>query len=166
MFSQSEPEKQEEPNVKAKNNVPYINHYHQQYDKSTNSINLNDLDSLLEKEKQINKTDQWNKIDKTVKTQILHSYAEKYGNEHNLPIKEIKHLKLFFSECLNKGKLQKNKDVTYARDTQQITAIPALYFNSDKKSFTLKILDNKRVSTLKSLTPKKNTSEKNTSEKI
>ena len=166
MFSQSEPEKQEESKVKANNNVPYINHYVQQNDKSTNSINLNDLDSLLEKEKQTNKTEQWNKIDKTVKTQILHSYAEKYGNEHNLPMKEIKHLKLFFSECLNKGKLQKNKDVTYARDIQQITAIPALYFNSDKKSFTLKILDNKRVSTLKSLTPKKNTSEKNTSEKI
>ena len=97
MFSQSEPEKQKESKVKANNNVPYINHYVQQNDKSTNSINLNDLDSLLEKEKQTNKTEQWNKIDKTVKTQILHSYAEKYGNEHNLP---ISHLQIAICPCI------------------------------------------------------------------
>ena len=166
MFSQNESEQQYETKKKKNNNVPYINHYYQQNEKSLNSINLNDLDSLLEKEKQTNKTEQWNKIDKTVKTQLLHSYAEKYGHEHNLPMKEIKNLKLFFSDCLNKGKLQKNKDINYAKDSQQIISIPALYFNNEKKNFTLKILDNKRVSTLKSLTPKKNSSEKNISEKI
>lgn len=144
-----------------KDNVPYLNKYNNQV--ITNSINLNTLDNLLEKEKQQNKTEQWNKIDKTIKTQLLHAFAEKYGKEHQLPAKEIKVLKTFFSESLNRGKLQKNKDVIYDKENQQITSVPALFFNNEKKNFTLRIIDNKRVSTLKSLPPKKNTSLKSTS---
>ena len=136
-----------------KTTVPYINKYENV--KSTNSVSINKLDLLLEKEKQSNKTEQWNKIDKTVKTQILHSYAEKYGSENKLPVKEIKNLKQFFLDCLNKGKLQKNKDIIYSRESQQISSIPSLFFNNEKKNFTLRILDTKRVSTLKSLTPKR-----------
>lgn len=160
MFSQPSNVEGEEPKPKEKNeSVPYINKYNNQI--ISNSVNFNTLDSLLEKEKQQNKTEHWNKIDKTVKTQLLHSFAEKYGHDHKLPMKEMKNLKLFFTESLNRGKLQKNKDVNYDKDNQLIISIPALYFNNDKKHFTLRIVDNKRVSTLKSLTPKKNTSVKN-----
>lgn len=162
MFSQPSNVESEEPKPKEKTeSVPYINKYNNQI--ISNSVNFNTLDTLLEKEKQQNKTEHWNKIDKTVKTQLLHSFAEKYGHDNKLPIKEIKNLKLFFSDSLNRGKLQKNKDVNYDKENQLIMSIPALYFNSDKKHFTLRIVDNKRVSTLKSLTPKKNTSVKNNS---
>jgi hypothetical protein len=136
-----------------KETVPFINKY--ENIKTTNSVTINKLDLLLENEKITNKSDQWNKIDKTVKTQILHSYAEKYGSDNKIPAKEIKNLKQFFSDSLNKGKLYKNKDVNYSRDTRQILSIPALHFNTDKQKFTLKIVDTKRVSTLKSLTPKR-----------
>ena len=157
MFSQPSNVESEELKTKEKNEtVPYINKYNNQV--ISNSVNFNTLDNLLEKEKQQNKTEHWNKIDKTVKTQLLHSFAEKYGHDHKLPVKEIKNLKVFFSESLNRGKLQKNKDVNYDKDNQLINSIPALYFNNDKKQFTLRIVDSKRVSTLKSLTPKKNTS--------
>ena len=164
MFSQpsnieKEKEKEEEKTKEQPQNVPYLNKYNNQ--NVTNSINFNKLDSLLEKEKQQNKTEHWNKIDKTIKTQLLHSFAEKYGHDHKLPAKEIKNLKLFFSDSLNRGKLQKNKDLSYDKEKQEIINIPSLYFNSDKKNFTLRIIDSKRVSTLKSLTPKKNTSVKN-----
>jgi hypothetical protein len=142
------------------NTVPFIPG--QQYNVSTitDSVNYNTIDSILEKEKQQNKTETWNKLDKTVKIQKLHAFAERYGKEHGLPMKEIKHLKAFFIECLEKAKLQKTKDVVYNKDTHEITSIPALHFNSEKKNFTLRILDAKRVSTLKSLTPKRVT-EKN-----
>ena len=154
MFTQSEEQEPEKTSIKPKNeHVPYINKY--ENTNYNNSITINKLDLLLEKEKQSNKTEQWNKIDKTVKRQLLHSYAEKYGNENKLPAKEIKNLKMFFSDCLNKGKLQKNKDINYSRDNQQIISIPCLFFNNEKKNFTLRILDTKRVSTLKSLTPKR-----------
>jgi len=118
------------------------------------------IDSILENEKQKNKSDSWNKLDKTVKIQKLHAFAEKHGRENGYPAKEVKNLKVFFVDCLNKAKLQKTKDVVYDKETGEITAIPALFFNSMTHNFTLKIIDSKRVSTLKSLTPKRIT-EKN-----
>lgn len=113
------------------------------------------LDSLLEKEKQQNKSDTWNKLDKTVKIQKLHIFAEKYGKDNTLPVKDIKSLKHFFSEALDKNKLQKTKDVVYDKEKGTIQSIPALFFNIGNRAFTLKNLDVKRVSTLKSLTPKR-----------
>jgi len=122
---------------------------------NNNEDSYNALDRLLEKEKNSNKLDNWNKIDKTVKTQKLHQFAERYGKEHKYPIKDVKALKTFFVDCLEKNKLKKTKDVVYNKEKGQITSIPALHFNSNSHSFTLRIIDTKRVSTLKSLTPKR-----------
>jgi hypothetical protein len=121
------------------------------------------IDKLLEMEKQHNKTEQWNKLDKTIKIQKLHQYSEKYGKEHNMPIKDIKSLKMFFVSCLDNNKLQKTKDVNYDKISHEIISIPSLYFNQQNRNFTLKNVDSKRVSTLKSLTPKRIT-EKNKDE--
>lgn len=113
------------------------------------------IDQLLEKEKLHNKTESWNKLDKTEKIQKLHIFAEKYGKENAMALKDVKSLKHFFKECLEKNKLQKTKDVYYDKDTREIQSIPSLYFNQLNRNFTLKIIDVKRVSTLKSLTPKR-----------
>ena len=120
-----------------------------------------DIDKILENEKQINKNDNWNKLDKTMKIQKLHSFAEKYGKDNSLPIKTIKTLKTFFIDCLEKNKLLKTKEVLYDKEKGEITSIPTLTINNQTKNFTLRQCD-KRVSTLKSLTPKRVTS-KNTS---
>jgi hypothetical protein len=127
------------------------------------SNDLNALDTMLENEKQTNKQDTWTKLDKTVKTQKLHIFAEKYGKEHTLPVKDIKGLKTFFTDSLDKNRLQKTKDVIYDKEKGVITSIPALHFNMPARAFTLKNLDIKRVSTIKSLTPRR-TSEKATIE--
>lgn len=121
----------------------------------SNEVNYNIIDKMLEKEKQHNKTESWNKLDKTVKIQKLHTFAEKYGKENNLSVKDVKGLKTFFIECLEKNKLQKTKDVNYDKDTHHILSIPSLFYNHTNRNFTLKIMDSKRVSTLKSLTPKR-----------
>jgi len=113
------------------------------------------IDNILENEKITNKSEAWNKLDKTVKIQKLHIFSEKYGKEHNIPIKEIKHLKLFFNESLDKNKLQKTKDVHYDKEKGVIVSIPSLTFNPTNRNFTLKNLDAKHVSTIKSLTPKR-----------
>jgi len=120
------------------------------------------IDQMLENEKIQNKKDAWNKIDKTVKIQKLHEFAERYGKEHTLPVKDIKSLKLFFNECLNNTKLQKTKDIVYDKEKGIVSSIPSLFFNSTNRAFTLKNMDAKRVSTIKSLTPKRvtETSEK------
>ena len=116
------------------------------------SQNIHDI---LEKEQQHNKTESWNKLDKTIKIQKLHIFAERYGKDNSFSVKDIKLLKSFFSDCLEKNKLQKTKEVCYDKETREITSIPSLFFNSINRNFTLKITDSKRVSTLKSLTPKR-----------
>lgn len=113
------------------------------------------IDQLLETEKANNRTESWNKLNKTVKIQKLHSFAEKYGRDQGLPVKEVRNLKTFFVDCLDKNKLLKTKEVIYNKESSEITSIPALTFSTDKKNFTLRNLDAKRVSTIKSLTPKR-----------
>lgn len=124
-------------------------------------ITLKNIDSFLDRERAHNNTESWVKLNKNVKRQVLHSYAEKYGKEYNMPIKEIKVLKSFFNTCLEKNKLNRTKDVVYNRDTQIISSIPGLFFNKNSKNYTIRANDSKRVSTLKSLAPKKKTNEEN-----
>jgi hypothetical protein len=120
-----------------------------------NTTEMSRLDVFLESEKEKNRNDSWNKLDNGLKLQKLHSYAEQYAKDHKLPIKEIRVLKAFFTECLTKNKLQKTKEVAYDKNAGTIQNIPSLFFNLTNKNFTLRNIDNKRVSTLKSLTPKK-----------
>jgi hypothetical protein len=119
---------------------------------ATNSMNK--IDEMLETEKKSMNLEPWNKLDKRLKIQKLHAYAEKYGKENSLPIKEVKGLKAFFSTCLTKDKLAKVKDVEYNKETGIISNIGGLAFNLTTRTFTIRNLD-KKVSTLKSLTPKK-----------
>jgi hypothetical protein len=122
---------------------------------SSNNEEPNTLDGVLDRENTNNKSNGWNKLSKTDRMQLLHCFAEKYGKVNGLPAKEVKSLKLYFNDCLEKQKLQKTKDVIYDKNTREITSIPGLFFNATTKAFTLKINDPKRVSTLKSLTPKR-----------
>lgn len=132
--------------------------------KDTEIENYSAMDFLLEKEKIHNKTETWNKLNKTIKIQKLHTFAEKYGKDNMLPVKDIKSLKLFFIDSLNKNKLQKTKDVVYDKDKGIIQSIPALHFHATNRTFTLKIMDTKRISTIKSLTPRKSIGEKLTND--
>ena len=143
----------------------YTNKYIPSTSTMTSNVTSIGLDSLLEREKQNNKADSWNKLDKTVKTQALHSYAETYGKDKSLSAKDVKSLKLFFSDCLKTNKLNKTKDVKYDKDTRTVLSIPALSYNTTSHNFTLKNTDAKRVSTMKSLTPKR-VSEWNDDDKI
>ena len=116
---------------------------------------VNEVDIILEKEKTKNKSEIWNKLDRTNKLQLLHSFAEKYGKIHSYSVKDVKCLKIFFIDCLDKGRLSKVKEVNYNKETKTIDSIPELFLNPSTKNFTLKNMDENRVSTLKSLTPKK-----------
>lgn len=159
MFSEIEQTKEkgkEKPNPKPKNEYIPMTFEETQIQ---NSMKMSSLDNLLELEKQHNKREHWNKLDKTQKTQILHAFSENYGRENTLPMKEVKTLKIFFNECLEKGKLNKTKDVVYNRETCSLESIPSLFYNIEKKHFILKNVEGKRVSTLKSLTPKRTLSE-------
>ena len=62
---------------------------------------------------------------------------------------------MFFNDSLDKSKLQKSKDIVYNKETKEIVSVPSLYFNTNTHNFSFKITDLKRVSTLKSLTPRR-----------
>jgi hypothetical protein len=121
---------------------------------SKSSTDLANLDKFLENEKITNSNEPWSKLDKTAKIKKLAIFAENYKNNNNLSEDEYQQLVSFFRDCLDKKKLQRVKDVNYNKETGEIKDIPALHFNKPTNHFTLKNID-KRVSTLRGLTPKK-----------
>lgn len=112
-------------------------------------------DELLEHEKHTNQNDNWNKLDKTMKLQKLYTYADIYAEKNNLSKEQLSALKLFFRDATEKGKFQKAKDVVYNKTTHEIDDILSLHWNDTTHNFTLRNLDTKKVSLLKSLTPKR-----------
>ena len=87
---------------------------------------LDSIDNMLDRERQKNKMDNWIKLDKTAKLQRLHTFAESYGKQHNMPPKDVKILKNFFKDCLDKNKLAKSKDIVYNKEEMKIISIPSL----------------------------------------
>ena len=118
------------------------------------STDLVNLDKFLENEKMNNSNEPWSKLDKTAKLKKLFAFADSYKTENGLSEQEYVHLISFFKDCLDRKKLQRVKDVVYNKDTGEIKDIPALHHNKPTNHFTLKNMD-KRVSTLRGLTPKK-----------
>ena len=98
----------------------------------------------------------WNKLTKVTKKNKLYEYSEKYAVEHNYNANDLKMLKMFFLKTLDKGKLNKIKEVNYNIESQEVLSIPGLFFNQTTKNFTLRNMDPKHVSTLKSLPSPKN----------
>jgi hypothetical protein len=118
------------------------------------SNNLFNLDKFLEDEKTLNENEPWCKLNKTVKTKKLIEFASYYKNENNLNENDEQLLISFFKDCLDRKKLQRVKDVVYDKKNGSVKEIPALSYIKENKHFTFKNI-NKRISTLKSLTPKK-----------
>ena len=118
------------------------------------SSDLSNLDKFLEDNKNSNQNEPWSKLDKTLKTKKLLQYADEYAKKNSLTSDEETKLHAFLRDSLDRKKLQRVKDVEYDKTTGEIKDIPALSFNKTNNHFTLKNID-KRVSTLKSLPPKK-----------
>lgn len=118
------------------------------------SNDLSNLEKFLEDEKINNSNEPWCKLNKTIKTKKMIEFVQLYKKDKNLDEEESKSLMTFLRDCLDKKKLQRVKDVIYDKTSGTIKDIPALFYTKTSKHFTLKNMD-KRVSTLKSLAPKK-----------
>ena len=118
------------------------------------AADISNLEKFLEEEKNNNSNEPWCKLNKTIKFKKLQEYIETYKNEKNMDEEEVKLLTSFLKDSLDKKKLLRVKDVLYDKETGVIKDIPALTYIKANKHFTLKNID-KRVSTLKSLAPKK-----------
>ena len=118
------------------------------------SENLSTLDKFLEEEKSTNQNEPWCKLDKTTKGKKLIEFAAIYKQTAVLDAEEEVLLTSFLKDSLERKKLQRVKDVIYDKVNGQIKEIPALTYIKASRHFTLKNME-KRVSTVKSLTPKK-----------
>jgi hypothetical protein len=118
------------------------------------SNDMSNLEKFLENEKITNSNEPWCKLNKTIKTKKLIEYVEIYKKEKNLDEVETQLLISFLKDSLDRKKLLRVKDVIYDKNIGVVKEIPALTFTKATKHFTLKNID-KRVSTLKSLAPKK-----------
>lgn len=116
--------------------------------------NIDNLDKFLENERTTNGNDTWSNLDKTAKIRKLQVFAEMYKVENELCEEEYIILMKFLKDALDHKKIQRVKDVVYDKTTGIIKSIPSLSYNKQTSHFTLKNVD-KRVSTLKSLPPKK-----------
>ena len=123
--------------------------------RETKSANdLSNLDKFLENEKNNNINEPWCKLNKTIKTKKFIEFIEIYKKDKELNEEETNNLTKFLKDCLDKKKLSRVKDVIYDKINGVVKEIPALTYTKANKHFTLKNID-KRISTLKSLTPKK-----------
>ena len=128
----------------------------------TQNIKNDKINDFLDQETKLNNKDIWTKLNKTNKIRLLYDYAELYGNENELNHLQVKSLKQYLKNCLERKQLQNVKDVIYNKEEQKITSIPNLNINKDKK-FTLKRSE-RRPSTLKSLVPPKSIRKKKKSD--
>ena len=117
------------------------------------------IDDILENEKNANKTDPWNKLDKSAKFGKLKEFALMHGKKENCTEQEINSLYHFLISAIDQKKLMRAKDVIYDKVSGAITSIPCLIYHAGFKKFTLKRCE-KRQSTLKSLAPTTSMSKK------
>jgi hypothetical protein len=110
------------------------------------------IDDILENEKNANKSDPWNKLDKSAKFGKMKEFAARHGKKENYTDQEITSLYQFLISAIDQKKLMRAKDVIYDKTTGTITSIPCLIYHAGFKKFTLKRCE-KRQSTLKSLAP-------------
>jgi hypothetical protein len=125
----------------------------------TDIITNPNIDVILENEKNANKSDPWNKLDKSAKVGKVKEFAGIHGKKENYTEEEILSLYQFLVSALDQKKLMRAKDVIYDKTNGVITSIPCLMYHTGFKKFTLKRCE-KRQSTLKSLAPTTSMSKK------
>ena len=130
-----------------------LNHNSKIYE-TTPNIDNNNIEFFLESEKKSNKNKPWSKLSKASKLKKLNEYVEEHSKKEKLNEEEMKTLKLYLMKCLERKKLQRQKDVTYDIENNKIKSINGLVYNKNTNKYTLKRQD-KKTNSLKCLAPKK-----------
>ena len=92
-----------------------LNHNSKIYESTPNTENL---EIFLKNEKEFNKNKPWSKLSKASKLKKITNYAVTYSKENNLTNKETEELRRYLLKCLERKKLQRQKDVVYDIETK------------------------------------------------
>jgi hypothetical protein len=109
---------------------------------TTNYSNKNEIDDLLEQEKQNLYYKSWNKLDNSTKNNLLKNYVLLEKNEKNLDEKE--ELLLMNLLIKNLKKISKVSEVEYNQEECKIIKINNLKYNELERSYTLNIVEKKQ----------------------
>ena len=138
-----------------------LNHNSKIYESTPNTENI---EVFLQNEKESNKIKPWRKLGKATKLKKIYEYVLEYSKEKKLDEKQKETLKKYLVKCVERKKLQRQKDITYDMETSKIKSINGLIYNKTTHKFTLKRQD-KKSNTLKHLAPRKKV-KKNRNKKI
>ena len=105
-----------------------------------------DINKLIDLEKDKIYQQTWTKLDNGSKLTKLQEYSIKLSIEHELNDNQKNKLIKLLTNACNKGKLNKISEVEYDKESCEIINIKVLIFNSDLKTFSLKISENKSKS--------------------
>jgi hypothetical protein len=96
------------------------------------------IQAMLTAETLHNRTEPWNKLDKTTKLKLLSAFVDTLlTKQYCLTLGEIAATKIFFEQLLDDKKLLYVKEVRYDKLACQITGIPQLHFNPARRAFEL-----------------------------
>ena len=123
---------------------------------SSGKININNLEHLLDQERNVDKKVAWNKLDKSIKTKKIMEYIQHLIHIKKLKKEDYKSVELSLLGYLDKKLLQKAKDINYNKNTGKIEDIPCLEYNQNTKRFTLKRNSHSHISLSNGKTRKKN----------
>lgn len=105
--------------------------------KISQDTHLSQVELFLENEKKNNRSEPWNKLDKTTKYKKIEEFAKSYAEKNNM--EDPSELVSFLKDAIDKKKIYKVKDIIYDKNDSCIKDIPGLVFlNLDNKKFTLK----------------------------
>ena len=108
---------------------------------TTNYSNKNEIDDLLEQEKQNLYYKSWNKLDNSTKNNLFKDFVSIEKNKNNLDEKQS--LLLINLLVKNIKKLNKSSEVEYNQDECKIIKIHNLIFNEENKLYSLNIIEKK-----------------------
>ena len=111
---------------------------------TTNYSNKNEIDDLLEQEKQNLYYKSWNKLDNSTKNNLFKDFVSIEKNKNNLDEKQS--LLLINLLVKNIKKINKSSEVEYNQDECKIIKIHNLIFNEENKSYSLNIIEKKNKS--------------------
>lgn len=105
---------------------------------SAEHSDLTNIEDILDREREREQKEPWNRLDKTAKVQKLLAYADVVASRENLSKQDKLALRAQLIAYLDKKLLQRNRDVAYDKEEGVITDIPALEWASSPKRFTLR----------------------------
>jgi hypothetical protein len=123
------------------------------------TVSSADVEAILERERTIVRSVTWARLERSTCISKLREFATVFGLENEMTLDEKTSLAEYLIIAYERKRLERARDVSFDKDTQNITDIPCLTFNKSSRKFTLSRSE-RRVSSSAALGPGRETRRK------